>query len=135
SSEFDGLPHKEARCATVESLSGHGKGEPAINYRLRDWSFSRQRYWGCPIPVVYCEQCGIVPVAEQDLPVLLPEVSDYRPKGQPPLASNEAFMNVPCPACGGPGRREADTMDTFVDSSWYFLRYTDPGNEEAPFDR
>ncbi|HEX7626811.1 MAG TPA: leucine--tRNA ligase [Gaiellaceae bacterium] len=135
SAEFDGRPWQEAKAAIVESLSAHGKGKPAINFRLRDWSFSRQRYWGCPIPVIHCGECGIVPVPEDDLPVLLPEVDDYRPKGQPPLASNEEFINVTCPKCGGPGKREADTMDTFVDSSWYFLRYCDPHNETAPFDR
>ena len=135
SAEFDGLPYEEAKGAIVESLSARGKAKPAINYRLRDWSFSRQRYWGCPIPVIYCAECGIVPVPEDELPVLLPDVDDYRPKGQPPLATNEEFINVPCPRCGGPGRREADTMDTFVDSSWYFLRYTDPHDDEAPFDR
>jgi leucyl-tRNA synthetase len=135
SAEFDGLPYEEAKGAIVESLSARGKAKPAINYRLRDWSFSRQRYWGCPIPVIYCAECGIVPVPEDELPVLLPDVDDYRPKGQPPLATNEEFINVPCPKCGGPGRREADTMDTFVDSSWYFLRYTDPHDDEAPFDR
>ena len=135
SGEFDGQPFDEAKGAIVESLSAHGKGKPAINFRLRDWSFSRQRYWGCPIPIIYCGDHGAVPVPESDLPVLLPEVDDYRPKGQPPLASNEEFINAPCPICGKPGRREADTMDTFVDSSWYFLRYTDPKNDHAPFDR
>jgi len=135
SGEFDGLPYEEAKRTIVESLSAHGRAKPAINYRLRDWSFSRQRYWGCPIPVIYCADCGVVPVPEAELPVLLPEVDDYRPKGQPPLATNEEFINVPCPSCGGPGRREADTMDTFVDSSWYFLRYTDPHDDHAPFDR
>ena len=135
SGEFDGQPAEDAKRAIVESLSEHGKGKPAINYRLRDWSFSRQRYWGCPIPIIYCDEHGVVPVPESDLPVLLPEVDDYRPKGQPPLASNEEFINAPCPICGGPGRREADTMDTFVDSSWYFLRYTDPKNDQAPFER
>jgi leucyl-tRNA synthetase len=135
SGEFSGLPAPEAATRIVEWLHQQGRAAPAVSYRLRDWSFSRQRYWGCPIPVVYCEDDGIVPVPEEDLPVLLPEVEDYRPKGMPPLASNEEWMNVPCPRCGRPGRREADTMDTFVDSSWYFLRYCDPRNDSAPFDR
>jgi leucyl-tRNA synthetase len=135
SREFDGLPFEEGKRAIVESLSAHGKGKAAINFRLRDWSFSRQRYWGCPIPVVYCDNDGIVPLPEDQLPLLLPEVTDYRPKGKPPLASNPEFMNTVCPKCGGPATREADTMDTFVDSSWYFLRYTDPRNDQAPFDR
>ena len=135
SGQFDGQPSEEAKGAIVESLSAQGKGKPAINFRLRDWSFSRQRYWGCPIPVVYCDTDGIVPVPEDQLPLLLPDVTDYRPKGKPPLASNPEFMNTVCPKCGGPAQREADTMDTFVDSSWYFLRYTDPRNDNAPFDR
>jgi len=135
SAEFDGRPAGEAKGEIVAWLSDRARGKQAINFRLRDWSFSRQRYWGAPIPIVYCDACGIVPVPEDELPLLLPEVADYRPKGQPPLASNEEFMNVPCPRCGGPGRREADTMDTFVDSSWYFLRYCDPANDKAPFDR
>jgi leucyl-tRNA synthetase len=135
SGEFTGLPGEEAKRRIVEWLGERGKGQAAVSYRLRDWSFSRQRYWGCPIPVVHCEDCGIVPVPEDELPVLLPEVDDYRPKGVPPLASNEEWVNVPCPNCGKPARREADTMDTFVDSSWYYLRYVDPRNDEAPFDR
>ena len=135
SGEFTGLPAEGAKRRIVEWLGERGKGQPAVSYRLRDWSFSRQRYWGCPIPVVHCEDCGIVPVPEDELPVLLPEVDDYRPKGVPPLASNEEWVNVPCPKCGKPARREADTMDTFVDSSWYYLRYVDPRNDEAPFDR
>jgi leucyl-tRNA synthetase len=135
SGEFSGLPAPEGAQKIVEWLHKQGRAAPAVSYRLRDWSFSRQRYWGCPIPVIYCEDDGIVPVPEQDLPVLLPEVEDYRPRGMPPLASNEEWMNVPCPHCGKPGRREADTMDTFVDSSWYFLRYCDPHNDSAPFDR
>ncbi|NUR75593.1 MAG: leucine--tRNA ligase [Thermoleophilia bacterium] len=135
SGEFDGLPWREAIPRIVTWLSGRGRAKPAINYRLRDWSFSRQRYWGCPIPIVYCPEHGAVGVPEDQLPVLLPEVEDYRPKGKPPLASNLDFINTTCPKCGGPAQREADTMDTFVDSSWYFLRYTDPHNEHAPFDR
>src|SRR4051795_5688514 len=135
SGEFDGQPAAEAKRAIVAHLSQHGRAKEAINFRLRDWSFSRQRYWGAPIPVIHCPDDGIVPVPEDELPVLLPEVDDYRPKGKPPLASNAEFMNVTCPKCGGPALREADTMDTFVDSSWYFLRYTDPHNDRAPFDR
>ncbi len=135
SGPFDGRPFEEAKGEIVASLAEQGRGSPAINFRLRDWSFSRQRYWGCPIPVVHCGQCGIVPVPESELPLLLPDVEDYRPKGKPPLASNEEFINVDCPACGGPAQREADTMDTFVDSSWYFLRYADPHNATAPFTR
>jgi leucyl-tRNA synthetase len=135
SGEFTGLPADEGKRRIVEWLGERGKGQPAVSYRLRDWSFSRQRYWGCPIPVVHCDDCGIVPVPEDELPLLLPEVDDYRPKGVPPLASNEEWVNVPCPKCGKPARREADTMDTFVDSSWYYLRYVDPRNDEALFDR
>jgi leucyl-tRNA synthetase len=135
SGEFTGLPADEAREKIVEWLRKQGRGAPAISYRLRDWSMSRQRYWGCPIPIIHCEDHGPVAVPEQDLPVLLPEVEDYRPKGKPPLASNEDWINAPCPICGKPARREADTMDTFVDSSWYFLRYCDPHNDQAPFDR
>jgi leucyl-tRNA synthetase len=135
SAEFDGLPWRDAVKAITEWLDERGHGKAAINYRLHDWSFSRQRYWGCPIPIVYCERDGVVGVPEDQLPVLLPEVDDYRPKGKPPLASNLEFINTTCPKCGGPAKREADTMDTFVDSSWYYLRYTDPKNDQAPFDR
>jgi leucyl-tRNA synthetase len=135
SAEFDGLPYAEGGAAIVQRLRDEGRGAAAVSYRLRDWGFSRQRYWGCPIPVVYCGDCGIVPVPDEELPVLLPEVEDYRPKGKPPLASNEEWLRVACPSCGKEGRREADTMDTFVDSSWYFLRYCDPRNDTAPFER
>jgi leucyl-tRNA synthetase len=135
SQQFDGLPWREAQAQIVAWLAEQGKGRQTVDYRLRDWSFSRQRYWGCPIPIVYCENDGAVAVPDDQLPVLLPDVEDYRPKGKPPLASNEAFINTTCPKCGGPAKREADTMDTFVDSSWYFLRYTDPKNETAPFTR
>ncbi|HEX7255749.1 MAG TPA: class I tRNA ligase family protein, partial [Gaiellaceae bacterium] len=135
SGEFTGLPVEEGRRKIVEWLEEQGRGRQAVSYRLRDWSFSRQRYWGAPIPIVYCDDCGMVPVPEEELPVELPEVEDYRPKGVPPLASNEEWLHVPCPNCGKTGRREADTMDTFVDSSWYYLRYVDPRNDQAPFDR
>jgi len=135
SGPFDGLTADEAKRAIVERLREEGRGAPAVSYRLRDWSMSRQRYWGCPIPIIHCDECGLVPVPDEDLPVLLPEVEDYLPKGKPPLATNEEWLRVPCPRCGKEGRREADTMDTFVDSSWYFLRYVDADNDEAPFDR
>jgi leucyl-tRNA synthetase len=135
SAQFSGMPADEARPAIVEWLGERGRGRPAVSFRLRDWGFSRQRYWGCPIPVVYCGECGIVPVPDDELPVILPEVEDYRPKGKPPLASNEEWLRVPCPRCGGEGTREAETMDTFVDSAWYFLRYCDPDNDQEPFAR
>ena len=135
SGEFDGLPADDGKAAIAESLGKQGKAEPTVSYRLRDWSFSRQRYWGSPIPIVYCDDCGIVPVPEDELPVLLPEVEDYRPKGVAPLASNTEWLHVPCPSCGKEATREADTMDTFVDSSWYYLRYVDPHSDVAPFDR
>jgi leucyl-tRNA synthetase len=135
SGQFDGMPADEAKGAIVQRLREEGRGAPAVSYRLRDWSFSRQRYWGCPIPIVHCRSCGAVPVPEDELPVLLPEVDDYLPKGRPPLASNEEWLHATCPRCGGDATREADTMDTFVDSSWYFLRYVDPRNDAAPFDR
>ncbi len=135
SGEFDGLPADEGGRQIVERLEVDGRARFTINYRLRDWGFSRQRYWGCPIPVVYCETCGIVPVPDDELPVLLPEIEDYRPKGKPPLAQAEDWVAVTCPRCRGEGRRETETMDTFVDSSWYFLRYCDPHNDRAPFDR
>ena len=135
SAQFDGLGVEEATRAIVEWLRERGRGAPAVSFRLRDWGFSRQRYWGCPIPIVYCDACGIVPVPDDELPVLLPEIEDYRPKGIAPLASNEDWVRTPCPRCGAEGRREVETMDTFVDSSWYFLRYADAHNDREPFSR
>ena len=135
SAQFSDLAAPEGEKGIVEWLGEHGKGRAAVSYRLRDWLLSRQRYWGCPIPVVHCGSCGIVPVPEDELPVLLPDIDDYAPKGKSPLETAEDWINVPCPQCGEPARREADTMDTFVDSSWYFLRYCDPQNDHSPFDR
>ncbi|MGH3112155.1 MAG: leucine--tRNA ligase [Gaiellaceae bacterium] len=134
SAQFSGMESAEAQTAIVEWLESRGRGRPAVGYRLRDWLLSRQRYWGCPIPILHCDACGLVPVPEEDLPVLLPEVEEYLPKGRSPLAAAEDWVRASCPRCGGEARRETDTMDTFVDSSWYFIRYTDPHNEEAPWD-
>ncbi len=131
SGKFDGMDSEKAKWEITKYVGGERK----IQYKLRDWSVSRQRYWGCPIPMIYCETCGIVPVPEKDLPVKLPSLEDYRPKGIPPLAASEKFINVKCPKCGGEARRDPETLDTFVDSSWYFLRYTDPHNEKEPFDK
>ena len=131
SAQFSGLPAEEGKQAIVEWLESRGLGKPAVGYRLRDWLLSRQRYWGCPIPILYCEACGMVPVPEEDLPVLLPEVEEYLPKGRSPLAAAEDWVHTTCPRCGGEAHRETDTMDTFVDSSWYFIRYCDARNDEA----
>jgi leucyl-tRNA synthetase len=132
--EFDGRDNREALEAIVDWLDDQGKGHRSINYRLRDWLLSRQRYWGCPIPIVYCESDGMVAVPDDQLPVELPEVTDFKPRGRSPLAAAEDWVNTTCPACGGPARRETDTMDTFVDSSWYFLRYCDANNDDAAWD-
>ena len=135
SGQFSGMPAQEAIEEITAWLHEQGRGKPAVNYRLRDWLVSRQRYWGAPIPIVYCDTCGIVPVPEDQLPVELPEVEDYAPKGKSPLAAVTDWVNTECPKCGAAARRETDTMDTFVDSSWYFIRYLDPGNEHAAWDR
>jgi leucyl-tRNA synthetase len=132
--QFDGLENRQALAAIVEWLDREGKGHASVNYRLRDWLVSRQRYWGCPIPTVYCERCGTVPVPDEQLPVQLPDIEDYTPKGRSPLAAAESWVNIRCPECDGPARRETDTMDTFVDSSWYFLRYCDARNEDAAWE-
>ncbi len=134
SGPYDGLTSAEGKARITADLAARGLGEAAVNYRLRDWLVSRQRYWGCPIPIIHCPSCGEVRVPDDQLPVLLPDnVTDFMPKGRSPLATVESWVNVTCPSCGEPAKRETDTMDTFVDSSWYFLRYTglDP---ERPFD-
>ncbi|MGM8304835.1 leucine--tRNA ligase [Clostridium perfringens] len=133
SGEFDGLTTDEAKEKIVEKLASMGLGEKKVNFRLRDWLVSRQRYWGAPIPVVYCEECGIVPVPESQLPVELPYDVEFAPDGKSPLAKSEAFVNTTCPHCGKLAKRETDTLDTFVCSSWYYLRYPDNKNTEAPF--
>jgi leucyl-tRNA synthetase len=135
SGEFSGLPSPEGKKKIIAWLGEQKLGEATISYRLRDWLISRQRYWGCPIPVVYCDACGVQPVPEAELPVLLPEVSDFLPKGRSPLAAAEEWVATKCPSCGGAARRETDTMDTFVDSSWYFIRYCDPHNSAEPWSR
>ena len=134
SAQFDGLPSSEGKEKIADYIEENGWGQREVNYRMRDWLISRQRYWGTPIPVVYCERCGETPVPESDLPVLLPEDAEFLPTGDSPLAVNQDFVNTTCPDCGAPARRETDTMDTFVDSSWYFLRYASPNFEDGPFD-
>ncbi len=135
SGPFDGMPNEEAKEAIVRYLEEKGIGKKTVSYRLRDWGISRQRYWGAPIPVVYCEKCGVVPVPDEELPVELPEDVDFTPEGGSPLAKKKEFVETTCPRCGGPARRETDTMDTFVESSWYFLRYTSPHYDRGPFDK
>ncbi len=134
SGEWSGLGSAEARKRMAAFAKARGFGEETVTFRIKDWGISRQRYWGTPIPMVHCAECGIVPVKEEDLPVVLPLDVKITGKGRSPLESVESFIHVACPQCGGPGRRESDTMDTFVDSSWYFYRYCDAQNDNAPFD-
>ena len=134
SGEFDGLTTAEAKEKIVEKLAEQNLGNKKVNYRLRDWLVSRQRYWGAPIPVIYCDDCGVVPVPEKNLPVELPYNVEFTPDGKSPLAKCDEFVNTTCPCCGKPAKRECDTLDTFVCSSWYYLRYPDNKNKEKAFD-
>ncbi len=134
SERFNGTPSEQGIEAVSSYLAENGWGGPTVTYRLRDWLISRQRYWGAPIPMIYCDKCGIVPVPEKDLPVLLPEDAEFKPTGESPLAYNEKFVNTTCPKCSAPAKRETDTMDTFMCSNWYFLRYTSPHYDTGPFD-
>ena len=133
SAQFDGTPSADGIQKVSEYLAAEGWGGRTVSYRIRDWLISRQRYWGAPIPMIYCQKCGVVPVPEADLPVLLPEDAEFRPTGESPLKYNAGFVNAVCPRCDGPARRETDTLDTFMCSSWYFLRYCSPEETEAPF--
>lgn len=135
SGEFDGMTSADGKLAVLEKLQKLGHGGKKVNYRMRDWSVSRQRYWGAPIPIIYCEHCGTVPVPEKDLPVTLPYDVNFTPDGKSPLARCEEFTNTVCPICGKPARRESDTLDTFVCSSWYYIRYPDAHNDDEPFDK
>ncbi len=135
SAQFDGIASEEGKSKIIEYAEEKGYGTARIQYRLRDWLISRQRYWGCPIPVVHCPSCGIVPVPDADLPVELPEQIEFTGRGASPLAQLEDWINVPCPSCGEPAKRETDTMDTFIDSSWYFLRYSDANNPDLVFEK
>jgi leucyl-tRNA synthetase len=134
SGEFSGLPADEGGRRIVAWLEERGKGKAAVTYRLRDWLISRQRYWGTPIPVIHCPTHGVVPVPDEDLPVILPEQVDYAGSGVSPLTRDETFLNVPCPIDGEPARRETDTLDTFIDSAWYWYRYLSPQKEDGPVD-
>ena len=135
SGHFDGMNNKEAIPAMIEWLNEKGIGDKTVNFRLRDWLISRQRYWGAPIPMIWCDECGWVPEKEENLPVMLPTDVEFTGKGESPITTSKTFTDTVCPCCGRPARREVDTMDTFVDSSWYFLRYCDPHNDKAPFSR
>ncbi len=133
SGQFNGLPSDQGLQAIADHVENAGWGKRAVSYRLRDWLISRQRYWGTPIPMIHCPSCGTVPVPEDQLPVLLPSDAEFKPTGESPLAGNRGFVDTPCPRCGGDASRETDTMDTFVDSSWYMLRYTSPDYDDGPF--
>ncbi len=133
SGQFNGMKNEDAKKAIVDYLAEKGMGEMKVNFRLRDWLISRQRFWGAPIPIIYCDHCGTVPVPEDQLPVMLPHDVDFKPTGESPLKYMEEFVNTTCPICGRPARRETDTMDTFVCSSWYYLRYTDARNDKEAF--
>lgn len=135
SGQFDGMNNRKAIPAMIDWLNENGVGEKTVNYKLRDWLISRQRYWGTPIPMIYCDDCGWVPEKEENLPVLLPTDVKFTGKGESPLTTSRTFGECSCPRCGKKARREMDTMDTFLDSSWYFLRYCDPGNEKQAFSR
>ncbi|HQI16887.1 MAG TPA: leucine--tRNA ligase, partial [Bacillota bacterium] len=135
SGRFDGMTSEEALVKITEELAKEGKGELKINYRLRDWLVSRQRYWGTPIPIIHCEECGVVPVPEEDLPVMLPYDVEFTPDGESPLKKSKEFMNTVCPKCGKPAQRDPDTLDTFVCSSWYQFRYPDNKNSKEPFNK
>ena len=135
SGQFDGMNNKEAIPAMIEWLNEKGIGDKTVNFRLRDWLISRQRYWGAPIPMIWCDECGWVPEKEENLPVLLPADVEFTGKGESPITTSKTFVDTVCPCCGRPAKREVDTMDTFVDSSWYFLRYCDPHNDKAPFSK
>lgn len=134
SGQFNGMPNRKAIVEISKALESQGKGERTVTYKLRDWLISRQRYWGAPIPIIYCDACGTVPVPKEQLPVLLPEDVTFDGRSNP-LTTSPSFVDTTCPRCGQPARRETDTMDTFIDSSWYYLRYTDPHNEEKPFSK
>ena len=134
SGDFDGMQSTEGKTAIIDYAEKQGYGKARIQYRLRDWLISRQRYWGCPIPVVHCPSCGLVPVPDEELPVKLPENVEFTGRGSSPLAKMDDWINVPCPSCGEPAKRETDTMDTFIDSSWYYLRYTDAINSQEAFE-
>ncbi|MBR3124307.1 MAG: leucine--tRNA ligase [Mogibacterium sp.] len=135
SGQFDGMNNREAIPAMIEWLNEKGIGDKTVNFRLRDWLISRQRYWGAPIPMIWCDECGWVPEKDENLPVLLPTDVEFTGKGESPITTSKSFVDTVCPCCGRPARREVDTMDTFVDSSWYFLRYCDPHNGNAPFSK